>query len=361
MAEKVLITGNEAAAEAAIRAGCRFYYGYPITPQNELIGHMALRMHEVGGTFIQAESELAAISMVFGTAAAGARAMTSSSSPGISLKQEGISYMAGAELPAVIVNVQRAGPGLGDISPAQSDYFQATKGGGHGDYHCIVLAPHTVQEFADLMYDAFDLADIYRTPVIVLADGLLGQMMEPVEFHEPPKRPLPPKPWALTGAKGRPRNIVKSFYPVKGDLEEFNKKLQQKYALIRRMEPRTQEVDVKGAEILLVAYGTSARMCREAMCAAKALGLKLGLIRPITLWPFPTEIIRRAAAKARAILVVEMSAGQMVEDVRLAVEGRCRVEFFGRTGGAVPTSAEILDAARGLLGANKPRKKKVVV
>jgi len=378
MAEKVLITGNEAAAEAAIRAGCRFYYGYPITPQNELPGHMAVRMHEVGGTFIQAESELAAISMVFGSAAAGARAMTSSSSPGISLKQEGISYMAGAELPAVIVNVQRAGPGLGDISPAQSDYFQATKGGGHGDYHCIVLAPHTVQEFADLMYDAFDLADIYRTPVIVLADGLLGQMMEPVEFCDPAKRSLPPKPWALTGAKGRQRNIVKSFYPVKGELEEFNKRLQEKYALIRRKEPRAQEVDVKGnvfrasagrhaglcakntAEIILVAYGTSARICREAMCTAKAQGLKLGLIRPITLWPFPTEIIRRAAGKASAILVVEMSAGQMVEDVRLTVEGRCRVEFFGRTGGGVPTSAEILEAVRALRKPRKPRKKVTV-
>ena len=361
MAEKVLITGNEAAAEAAIRAGCRFYYGYPITPQNELTGHMAVHMHEVGGTFIQAESELAAISMVFGSAAAGARAMTSSSSPGISLKQEGISYMAGAELPAVIVNVQRAGPGLGDISPSQSDYFQATKGGGHGDYHCIVLAPHTVQEFADLMYDAFDLADLYRTPVIVLADGLLGQMMEPVEFREPPKPALPAKPWALTGAKGRPPNIVKSFYPVKGELEQFNKRLQEKYALIRKKEPRAQEVDVKGAEVLLVAYGTSARICREAMRAAKAQGLRLGLIRPITLWPFPTATIRRAAEKVQAILVVEMSAGQMVEDVRLAVEGRCRVEFFGRTGGAVPTAAEVLEAAKALAGTKKPGKKKVVV
>jgi 2-oxoglutarate ferredoxin oxidoreductase subunit alpha len=318
-------------------------------------------MHEVGGTFIQAESELAAISMVFGSAAAGARAMTSSSSPGISLKQEGISYMAGAELPAVIVNVQRAGPGLGDISPSQSDYFQATKGGGHGDYHCIVLAPHTVQEFADLMYDAFDLADLYRTPVIVLADGLLGQMMEPVEFRDPPKRALPPKPWALTGAKGRPRNIVKSFYPVKGELEQFNKRLQEKYALIREKEPRAQEVDVKGAEVLLVAYGTSARICREAMRAAQAQGLRPGLIRPITLWPFPTEAIRRAAEKVQAILVVEMSAGQMVEDVRLAVEGRCRVEFFGRTGGAVPASAEVLEAARGLRKTSKPRKREIAV
>ncbi len=349
MAEKMLITGNEAAAEAAIRAGCRFYYGYPITPQNELTGHMAVRMPEVGGTFIQAESELAAISMVFGSAAAGARAMTSSSSPGMSLKQEGISYMAGAELPAVIVNVQRGGPGLGDISPSQSDYFQATKGGGHGDYHCIVLAPHTVQEFADLMYDAFDLADLYRTPVIVLADGLLGQMMEPVEFREPPKRDLPPKTWALAGAKdGCRRNIVKSFYPVKGDLEVFNRKLQQKYALIRQTEPRAQTVDAADAEILLAAYGTSARICREVLRMGRAQGLRLGLIRPITLWPFPTEIVRNAAENVSGILVVEMSAGQMVEDVRLAAEGRCRVEFFGRTGGAVPTSAEILEAAKAL-------------
>lgn len=348
MSQKVLMTGNEAAAEAAIRAGCRFYYGYPITPQNELTGYMAVRMPEVGGTFIQAESELAAISMVFGSAAAGGLAMTSSSSPGISLKQEGISYLAGAELPAVIVNVQRGGPGLGDISPAQSDYFQATKGGGHGDYHCIVLAPHTVQEFADLMYDAFELTQRWRTPVIVLADGLLGQMMEPVEFPDRSPTPPHPKPWALTGAKGRPRNIVKSFYPVKGELEEFNKHLQQKYALIREREPRAQEVAVEDAEILLVAYGTSARICRETIRNARTKGLRLGLIRPITLWPFPTDTIRGVAEKVQAILVVEMSAGQMVEDVRLAVEGRCPVAFYGRTGGAIPTTREILEAVHAL-------------
>jgi 2-oxoglutarate ferredoxin oxidoreductase subunit alpha len=287
--------------------------------------------------------------------------MTSSSSPGISLKQEGISYLAGAELPAVIVNVQRGGPGLGDISPSQSDYFQATKGGGHGDYHCIVLAPHTVQEFADLMYDAFDLADRHRTPVIVLADGLMGQMMEPVEFRDRPAPPLPPKTWALTGAKDRARNIVKSFFPVKGELEEFIKRLQGKYALIREREVRAQEVDVEGADLLLVAYGTSARICRETMRSAREQGLRLGLIRPITLWPFPAEIVRRAASRAPAMLVVEMSAGQMVEDVRLAVEGRCRVEFFGRTGGAVPESSEILAAAQALHSPRRSRRKKVTV
>ncbi|MBI2560781.1 MAG: 3-methyl-2-oxobutanoate dehydrogenase subunit VorB, partial [Planctomycetes bacterium] len=260
---KQLLTGNEAAAEAAILAGCRYYYGYPITPQNELMTHMAIRMPQVGGTFIQAESEIAAINMVYGSAAAGARTMTSSSSPGISLKQEGISYLAGSELPCVIVNVQRGGPGLGDISPSQADYFQAVKGGGHGDYHTIVLAPGSVQEIADLVYDAFDIADKYRNPVMILGDAQIGQMTEPVEFLKPPITNLPAKKWALTGAEGRKRNIIKSFYPVKGQLEAFNAKLQKKYREIERLEVRYEGFNLEGADIVLVAYGTSARICKE--------------------------------------------------------------------------------------------------
>lgn len=338
-----LMTGNEAAGEGAIRAGCRFYYGYPITPQNELTAYMARRMLEVGGTFIQAESELAAINMVYGSAAAGVRAMTSSSSPGISLKQEGISYLAGSELPAVIINVQRGGPGLGDISPSQADYFQATRGGGHGDYRTIVLAPASVQEMADLVYDAFDLADKWRNPVLIVADGQLGQMMEPVRFDRPEIEDCPErKRWALSGAKnGRPRNIVKSFYWIKGDLEEFNRKLQEKYRAVQDQEVRAATYSLDDADVAIVAYGTCARICREAMRELHKAGRKVGLIRPITLWPFPTELIRSTAERVRAMLVVEMSAGQMVEDVRLAVEGRCPVEFYGRTGGGVPLAKEV--------------------
>ncbi|MBM4081846.1 MAG: 3-methyl-2-oxobutanoate dehydrogenase subunit VorB [Planctomycetes bacterium] len=342
MPSRVLMTGNEAAAEAAIRAGCRFYYGYPITPQNEICAYMAAHLPEVGGTFLQAESELAAISMVHGSAGAGARAMTSSSSPGISLKQEGISYLAGSELPAVIINVQRGGPGLGDISASQSDYFQATRGGGHGDYRTLVLAPYSAQEMADLMFEAFDLADKYRTPVLVLADAQLGQMMEPVEFRDDLKPKTVPKPWALTGAEGRARNIVMSFYPIKGELEAFNRRLQEKYTRIKAKEARCEEFQTKDAQIILVAYGTSARVCKEAVKKARERGVGVGLIRPITLWPFPERAIRKAAEKARAILTVEMSLGQMVEDVRLAVEGCCPVHLHGRPGGGVPATADIL-------------------
>jgi len=343
MAERRLMAGNEAAGEGAIRAGCRFYYGYPITPQNELTEYMASRLAEVGGTFIQAESELAAINMVYGSAAAGARAMTSSSSPGISLKQEGISYLAGSELPAVIINAQRGGPGLGDISPSQSDYFQSVKGGGHGDYHIIVLAPYSVQEYGDLVYDAFDLADTYRIPVMVLADGQLGQMMEPVEFQDRESLDMPPKDWALTGAKdGRERNITKSFYWIKGDLEKFNLKLQAKYDEIRRKEVRFETYDVEDADLVLVAYGTSARICREVLELGRRSGYRVGLLRPITLWPFPTKQLQEMAESVERFLVVEMSYGQMVEDVRLAIEGQRPVDFYGRSGGAVPTSKEIL-------------------
>ncbi|KPJ62547.1 MAG: 2-ketoisovalerate ferredoxin oxidoreductase [Planctomycetes bacterium DG_23] len=349
MAGKVLMTGNEAAAEAAIVAGCRFYYGYPITPQNEIPAYMSRRMPEVGGTFVQAESELAAINMVYGTSAAGKRVMTSSSSPGISLKQEGISYIAGSELPAVILNVQRGGPGLGDIRTSQADYFQATRGGGHGDYRTIVLAPDSVQEMADLTRDAFDLADKYRTPVIVLADARIGQMMEPVEFKKRPKPELPPKDWALTGAKGRPRNIVKSFYWIEGDLEKFNLHLQKKYRKIEEKEPRWEEIETEDAEIMVAAYGTAARISKEALRLGREKGARIGLFRPITLWPFPRARLAQLAETTRGVLVVELSAGQMVEDVRLSIEGKVPVDFLGRLGGAVPTSTEILEKAENIL------------
>jgi 2-oxoglutarate ferredoxin oxidoreductase subunit alpha len=348
MAEKkVLMTGNEAMAEGAIRAGCTFYAGYPITPQNEIPAYMARRMPEAGGIFLQAESELAAINMVFGAAATGARAMTSSSSPGISLKQEGISYMAGAELPAVIVNVMRGGPGLGNIAPSQSDYFQATRGGGHGDYRTIVLAPASVQEAYDLMSLSFELADHYRMPVMVLGDGVLGQMMEPIVLrsrqqaaHSRPEN----KGWALTGCKGRKANIIKSFFIREGDLEKFNLILQKKYQEIQAKEQRWEEVFLAEAEIILVAYGLMARIAKGALKRLRQKGKKVGLIRPISLWPFPIKVFKRAMEnrKPKRLLVVEMSYGQMVQDVRLAVNGRYRIDFLGRAGGGVPTEEEII-------------------
>lgn len=354
---KVLMTGNEAIAEGAIRSGCRFYAGYPITPQNELIAYMAAHMPDAGGIFIQAESEIAAINMVFGASAAGARAMTSSSSPGISLKQEGISYIAGAQLPAVIVNIMRGGPGLGNIAPAQSDYFQATRSGGHGDYRCIVLAPSSVQEALDYMPLAFGLADRYRNPVIVLGDGMLGQMMEPVAVHSAQtsvhskRTPLTidrgpsTKKWTLAGCKGRKPNVIKSFYMKEGDLEKFNLALQKKYKIIREEEQRCQSLNIPDARVVLVAYGTMARIAKGAMEALRKKGKNVGLIRPITLWPFPAKIFQRIAhsAKRTAFLVIEMSYGQMVEDVRLAVNGRVPVEFLGRSGGGIPTEEEIIN------------------
>jgi len=343
---KVLMSGNEAMAEGAIQAGCFFYAGYPITPQNELIGYMAERMPEAGGVFIQAESELAAINMVFGAAACGARAMTSSSSPGISLKQEGISYIAGAELPAVIVNVMRGGPGLGNIAPAQSDYFQATRGGGHGDYHSIVIAPSSVQEAYDFMFLAFDLADKYRNPVIILGDGMLGQMMEPIQTQNAKLKPQnSKKTWALTGCKGRNPHVIKSFYMAEGELEKFNLMLQKKYRKISQKEQRYESLFLDDAKIILVAYGTMARMAKAAVNRLRAKGKKLGLIRPIALWPFPEDIFERATAKGKQVkfLVIEMSYGQMVEDVKLAVNGKSLIEFLGRAGGGIPTEEEIID------------------
>jgi 2-oxoglutarate ferredoxin oxidoreductase subunit alpha len=344
MSRKILMCGNEACGEGAVLAGCKFYAGYPITPQNELIAYMAKRMSEVSGIFIQAESELAAINMVFGAAAAGERAMTSSSSPGISLKQEGISYIAGAELPCVIVNMQRGGPGLGNIAPAQSDYFQSVKGGGHGDYKVIVFAPSSAQELLDYTFLAFDTADKYRNPVLILGDGLLGQMMEPVNIIKENYKPhVIEKPWALTGCKGRSPNIVRSFFLGEGALEKHNRRLQEKYRTIANSEVRAQVYNLKDSEIVIVAYGSVARTAKAAMERARAKGIKAGLIRPISLWPFPSKIIKDASsAGRRKFLVIEMSSGQMVEDVMLAVNGGSEVDFYGRYGGGIPDEEEIL-------------------
>lgn len=342
MAEKVLMKGNEALAEAAMRAGCRFFFGYPITPQTELAAYMSKRMPKVGGTYLQAESEVAAINMVYGAAAAGARAMTSSSSPGISLKGEGISYMAGADLPGVIINVQRGGPGLGGIQPSQADYWQATRALGHGDFRVVVYAPSTVQEMADYAFTAFDVADRYRTPVMILADGMLGQMMEPVVMPEPRDERIE-KPWATTGHKHqRAHNVVNSLYLTADELERLNVERYERYAAIERDEQRAEAFLVDDADVVVVAFGASARVARSAVVEARAKGVKAGLIRPITLWPFPKDAIKRAADHAKELLVVEMSMGQMVDDVRLAAECRVPVHFYGRTGGVIPTPKEIL-------------------
>ena len=342
MAEKVLMKGNEALAEAALRAGCRYFFGYPITPQTELAAYMSKRMPKVGGTFLQAESEIAAINMVYGASAAGARVMTSSSSPGISLKGEGISYMAGADLPGVIINVQRGGPGLGGIQPSQADYWQATRALGHGDFRVVVYAPSTVQEMADLAFTAFDVADEYRTPVMILADGMLGQMMEPVLMPEPRDERIE-KPWATTGHKHRrAHNVVNSLYLTADELERLNVERYERYAAIERDEQRAETFLVDDADVVVVAFGASARVARSAVVEARAKGVKAGLVRPVTLWPFPKDALEAAVPTARAFLSVEMNMGQMVDDVRLAVAGRRPVEFFGRTGGVIPTPVEVL-------------------
>lgn len=350
MAKKILMCGNEAIGEGAVQAGCRFYAGYPITPQNELTAYMATRLPEVGGTFIQSESEIAAINMIFGASVAGSRAMTSSSSPGISLKQEGISYLAACQLPAVIVNVMRGGPGLGNIAPAQADYFQAVKGGGHGDYHTIVLAPASVQEMFDLTFKAFDLADKYRTPVMILADGILGQMMEPVEAKRAKRKAQNfHKPWALTGCKGRRPNVIKSLLLDDNSLEERNLTLQAQYKKITAQEVLYESLHTLDSDLIIVAYGTTSRIAKAAMSKARRQNLKVGLIRPISLWPFPAQVIQQTALRAKIFLVVEMSLGQMVEDVRLAVEGSALVKFYGRTGGSVPSEKEILGQIHNLM------------
>ena len=338
--------GNEVIAEAALRAGCRNYFGYPITPQTEVMHYMAKKMVEIGGNFVQAESEVSAINMVYGAAAAGARVMTSSSSPGISLKQEGISYIAGAELPAVAVNIVRAGPGLGGILPSQGDYWQATKGGGHGDYRNIVIAPASVQELYELTVEAFNLADKYRMLAMILGDGTLGQMMEPVLFRDEEPIEKIEKPWAATGRGGRAsHNTVTSIYIDPDDLEAKNRELQEKYKYIEENEVRYEAYGLEDAEIVITAFSTCSRICKNVIKQAAEKGIKVGMIRPITLWPFPTKIISETAdlPNVKAFLDVELSAGQMVEDVRLAVEGRKPVHFYGRMGGNLPTQKEILD------------------
>lgn len=336
------MTGNAAIGEAAIRAGCQCYFGYPITPQNELTEYMATHLsRRKGCSFIQAESEISAINMVYGASLAGVRTMTSSSSPGISLKQEGISYLAACELPAVIVNMSRGGPGLGSISAAQSDYFQATRGGGHGDYRTIVLGPSSVQELADLTHRAFDLADKYQIPVIILGDGMLGQMMEPVEFkHEAPKE-LPVRSNALRGAKGRPSRYIKTFTSKPTELEEINWSLFRRYQLIKKEETKFETLMAEDAELLVVAYGIAARIAKGAINRARSNGMKVGMLRPISLWPFPTHKLEELAKKTKHYLVFEMNMGQMLEDVQLALGGKGDVSFYGRPGGVIPTPSEV--------------------
>ena len=343
-----LMKGCEAIAEAAIQAGCRYFFGYPITPQNDIPEYMSLRLPQVGGCFLQAESELAAINMVYGAGGAGARVMTSSSSPGISLKQEGISTCAAAEVPCVIINMMRGGPGLGNIQASQGDYFQAVKGGGHGDYRLVVYAPSSIQETVDLMPKAFDVADEYRTPVMILADGLIGQMMEPVDLKLNPDPVMPPKPWAATGwdPKGeRERAVINSLYIETEDLDVLIDRLHERYAVIEQKEKMVETYNTEGAEYILCAYGTVARVCKAAVRILEEQGVKVGLVRPITLWPFPSEAVHDAIAQdgVKAALTVEMSDGQLVEDVRLAVNGCKPVEFMGKAGSQIPTAEDIAE------------------
>jgi len=350
MGERLLMKGNEVIAEAALRAGCRHYFGYPITPQTEIAHYMAKVMPDAGGTFVQAESEVAAINMVYGAAGAGARVMTSSSSPGISLKQEGISYIACARLPAVIVNIARCGPGLGGILAAQGDYFQAVKGGGHGDYNMIVLAPNSVQELYELTVEAFNLSDKYRVITMIMGDGMLGQMMEAVEFRDEENIVTCDKPWATDGSKlTRERNIITSINTNPEILEAMNNTLQETYKLIRENEPRAEIYNCDGAEIIITAFGTMSRIIKNVIADAEKEGIKIGLIRPITLWPFPDNEIKRYVDVPKAFLSVELNAGQMVQDVRLAVNGQKPVHFYGRMGGMAPTQIEILEQVKKIL------------
>ncbi len=346
MPEKVLMKGNEAIAEAAILAGCRHYFGYPITPQTEVAAYMSKRMPKIGGTFLQAESEIAAINMVYGVASTGKRAMTSSSSPGIALKCEGISYLAGADLPALIVNVQRGGPGLGGIQPSQSDYFLATRGPGHGDFHVLVLAPASVQEMADLTFKAFELADKYRMPAMLLADGTMGQMMEPVVLPAPAEHFIE-KPWAVTGTEcKRPHNIANSLFLLPEVLERMNFERFERYARVEEEEPMWESFLMEDAEICLVSFGITARVSRNAIVQARKEGLKAGMIRPKTLWPFPKKPLLEAAGKVKSFISVELSMGQMREDVELAVRCQKPVYLCNRTGGMIPTPEEVLQSIR---------------
>jgi len=352
MSERVLVKGTEAIGEAAVRAGCRLFFGYPITPQNELPEYMSKRMPEIDGTFLQTESEVATINMVYGAACTGTRVMTSTSSPGFSLMMEGVSYMACAQLPAVLVNVVRGGPGLGDIQPSQGDYWQATKGGGHGDYKLIVLAPSTVQEAVDLTYLAFDLADEYRNPVLIIADGVIGQMMEPVTFPEFRDLNTLPKHenWALTGATGREKHIIVSFDIDPYVLEKMNLELIEKFKKIEAKEKRWEEYKLEDADVVITAFGTVARIAKSVVEQARKEGIKVGLFRPITLWPFAYERLEEIAKGKKLIFDVEMNMGQMLEDVKLAVKDHAPVEYFGRLGGVVPTPDEILQALKSKLG-----------
>ena len=344
MADKVLMKGNEAIAEAAIIVGCRHYFGYPITPQTEIAAYMAKRMPKIGGTFLQAESEVAAINMVYGVASTGYRVMTSSSSPGIALKSEGLSYMAGADLPALVVNVQRGGPGLGGIQPSQSDYFQATRSGGHGDFRMIVLAPSSVQEMAEFTVKGFELADKYRMTAMILADGTMGQMMEPVNLDFD-VAPMPEKPWATTGTKmARPHNIVNSLFLSPDQLERTNFERFERYAKIEETEAMYEEYLMEDAEICIAAFGIAARVAKNAINEARAQGIKVGMIRPKTLWPFPKAPFRAAADRVKAMISVELSMGQMIEDVRLATECRVPVTLCNRVGGMIPAPEQILAA-----------------
>lgn len=343
--------GNEALAEAALRAGCKYFFGYPITPQNEIIEYMSKELPRVGGSFVQAESEVAAINMVYGAAGTGERILSSSSSPGMALMQEGVSYIAGAELPCVLINISRGGPGLGGILPSQADYFQSTRGGGNGDYRTIVYAPANIQEAVDMTMSAFDVAEQYRIPVIILGDGAIGQMMEPVEFKEQPKRDIPQKDWNVTGTKEeRPPRLINSLYIVDQDLEKHNWKLDRKHKLIEENETAHEMYKMDEADYMIAAYGTSARVAKSAIEELADEGIKVGLLRPKTLWPFPYDAFDDIPSTVKGILTVEMSVGQMIDDVKIGSNGRYPVSFFGTPGGKIPTTEEIVEKVKELMG-----------
>lgn len=347
---KTLMKGNEAVGAAAIAAGCKHFFGYPITPQSEVPEYMARELPKIGGVYVQAESEVAAINMIYGAAGAGIRCMTSSSSPGVALMQEGISYLCGSELPCLLVNMMRGGPGLGSIQPGQADYFQATRGGGNGDYYVITYAPETIQELVSLIQEGFDVADIYRNPVMILSDGMLGQMMEPVELAKEEGRKIPEHTWAATGTGGKRKpNIINSLYIDAAPLEEHNNRLQAKYNEIREKEVKVESQGIEDAEVVFAAFGTVARIVKTAMKALEKEGIKCGIIRPITLWPFPMKEFKKIG-KAKAVISVEESAGQMVEDVRIALGDKAPIYFYGRTGGVIPTPEEIVEFTKNVLG-----------
>ncbi len=352
--EKVLMKGNEAVCAAAIAAGCRYFFGYPITPQNEVPEYMSRELPKVGGTFIQSESEIAAINMVYGASGAGARVMTSSSSPGIALKQEGLSYCAGSELPCVVVNMMRGSPGLGSIQPAQADYFQATRCGGNGDYKLLVYVPADLQELVDLTMEGFDKADYYRNPVMILADGMIGQMMEPVIFKDRSEIEIPEKPWATKGTKGKRKpNIINSLYLKPDELEEHVKHLQEKYAEMQEKEVKLESFGLEDAELVLSAYGTTSRICKTAISRLEKEGYRIGMIRPITVWPYPYDEFDKINNDCKGVLTVEMNTGQMTDDVKIALKGRIPSYFYGRTGGMQPTPEEIVNKAKEILGGGR--------